>query len=507
LGQILSRSVETFELRLNGNNATKSEFIAKELNVTTPNDIESCSVQIFDGINRLKDELDLLESANAVIDIDGDDASKLICDLTVNEKSRLTATIGASHDMHAMSQLNGSLSVGIRNVFGGGEKVDLAADLGLGTANDSAFKSSSPRLGDSMFDDDDNGSNQSANVSSSTAQNRSIYNIVHNTSNQYSITFSKPRVDMSWLSPIFGEDDIDKMRRSQLMVKAFQQKLDRTRSSSYCEDSLGTTSSMMSWNGEHSVSYHYHLRSLIPTVAGNVNGGGVGMDAISSPSVADESTIMSTKSSVSYRFVRDRRDHPSVPTKGYMVSAEVECAGLGGDADFVKAMASWHGHWSLPEIGGVLNFGVQSGFVMPWKRAMHRMMGKENGSGDRHIRIIDRIIPLGGLQLRGFEHAQIGPRDRNDYVHCDLLCSFGVSLCVPIQQWLYGNVFANISHCELMNNVHSIRDIIDRRIASVGVSGIIPFPVGRLEIGYAHPLWTRNNPFSPFFWAFDVQFF
>lgn len=123
-----------------------------------------------------------------MIDIDRDDASKLICDLTVKEKSRLTATIGASHDMHAMSQLNGSLSVGIRNVFGCGEKVDLAADLGLGTANDSAFtssSSSSPR-GDPMFEDDDY---HPPSSSSAPAQNRSIYNIVHNTSNQYSITF------------------------------------------------------------------------------------------------------------------------------------------------------------------------------------------------------------------------------------------------------------------------------------------------------------------------------
>ena len=192
-----------------------------------------------------------------------------------------------------------------------------------------------------------------------------------------------------------------------------------------------------------------------------------------------------------------------------MMSAEVEMAGLGGDADFLKAMTSFHGHWKvLPEMGGILNFGLQSGFVMPWKRAVYkRVSGESNPSGDRHIRIIDRIIPLGGLQLRGFEHAQIGPRDRNDYVHCDLLCSAGISLSVPIQQWLYGNLFANVSHCDLMNNVHSMKDMIDNRVASLGVSAIIPFPVGRLEIGYAHSLWTRGNPFSPFFWAFDVQFF
>ena len=51
LGRILSRSIDSFELNINGNATTKSEFIERELNVRTPDDIESCSVQIFDGIN------------------------------------------------------------------------------------------------------------------------------------------------------------------------------------------------------------------------------------------------------------------------------------------------------------------------------------------------------------------------------------------------------------------------------------------------------------------------
>ena len=127
---------------------------------------------------------------------------------------------------------------------------------------------------------------------------------------------------MSWLSPLLGEHQIDRLRKSNLMIKAFQQKLDRSRSSSYYEDSLGTTSSMMSWNGEHSVSSQYHLRSLIQTLSVSGNGA----DAISSPAVADESAMMSTKSLISYQFMRDRRDHPSVPTKGYRMSAELEVA-------------------------------------------------------------------------------------------------------------------------------------------------------------------------------------
>ena len=52
LNQILSQSVESFELNVTGNQSTKYDFIQNELNVTTPsNNIENCSIQILDGIN------------------------------------------------------------------------------------------------------------------------------------------------------------------------------------------------------------------------------------------------------------------------------------------------------------------------------------------------------------------------------------------------------------------------------------------------------------------------
>lgn len=526
LNKILSQSVQSFQLNVHGNAHTNYAFIAEELDVSTPNSIDNCSLQIFDGIQRLKDELEVINTANAVIDVDSDDPSKLVCDLTMKERSRLTATIGASHDVHATSQLNGSLSVGVRNLFGNGEKLDLSADLGLGTTNQSSLSLSRKSSVDSA------NAHEHDEDAPAAAPKSSIYNIVHNTSNQYSITFSKPRVKLPFVDkelvqqlPIFNDE------KSNLVIKGFQQKLDRSRSSSYREDSLGSTVSLISYNQQHCLSYNYHLRSLIPTLTlSDANGvqqnvAMVGGDAISSPSIADESTMMSTKSSVSYRFVKDTRNHPSVPSQGYLVTNETELSGLGGDVDFLKMSNSLYYHYSLPRITtnvdppdvtakwkAILNIGVQTGFVLPWKRrllsaAKRSHVNDRSVYGDRHIRIIDRLIPMGGLQLRGFEHGQVGPKDRSDYVHCDFLLAGGISLCMPVAQWLYANVFVNVSHCQLLRNIHSMQDIVNSGCASTGISAIIPFPVGRLEVGYAHPLKVNDNPFSSLFWAFDVQYF
>lgn len=51
LNQILSQSMKTFQLNINGNQTTKYDFIKDEFNVTTPDTIDNCSIQIFDGIN------------------------------------------------------------------------------------------------------------------------------------------------------------------------------------------------------------------------------------------------------------------------------------------------------------------------------------------------------------------------------------------------------------------------------------------------------------------------
>ena len=154
--------------------------------------------------------------------MDGDDRAKLVCELKLKEKSRLTASIGASHDMHAMSSLNGQLSVGIRNLFGAAEKLDFSADLGLATRKPS----------------DGSGSGAADYLSA-----------VQNTSNEYAMTLTKPRYE-----PLPG------LAKGTLLLKAFKQSLDRTLSSSYKEDSVGATSMFLSHDKRHSLAYNYHLR-------------------------------------------------------------------------------------------------------------------------------------------------------------------------------------------------------------------------------------------------------
>ena len=51
LNQILTQSMKSFQLNINGNQTTKYEFIKDELDVNTPDTIDNCSIQIFDGIN------------------------------------------------------------------------------------------------------------------------------------------------------------------------------------------------------------------------------------------------------------------------------------------------------------------------------------------------------------------------------------------------------------------------------------------------------------------------
>lgn len=51
LNQILSQTMKTFQLNVNGNQTTKYDFIKDEIDVNTPDTIDNCSIQIFDGIS------------------------------------------------------------------------------------------------------------------------------------------------------------------------------------------------------------------------------------------------------------------------------------------------------------------------------------------------------------------------------------------------------------------------------------------------------------------------
>mmetsp|Transcript_90064 Transcript_90064/g.110231 ORF Transcript_90064/g.110231 Transcript_90064/m.110231 type:complete len:529 (-) Transcript_90064:117-1703(-) len=482
LTKILNKSVESYKLKCKGNNATLKEFIDQEIGIKTPETINSCSLKVLNAGNALESELDLFDEITFEIDMDNDDPSQLNIDMSGKEKSRLTASVGASHDMTSLSQLNGEMSVGIRNIFGKGERLNISCNLGLGTTNE-----------------------------------YNIYNIVNNVSNEYNISFYKPRIQLEY-NPFKLIND-NELYKTSFLTKIFQESIDRSKCSSYREHRLGNTTYLINSNNKHNLYFNYHLRSLIPSSRlsniGNIN---PPSDAIS-PSVGDEQ-FPSVKSSIGYKYINDTRNHISIPSKGYLINFETEIAGCllkTGDVDFIKTNGIFNYHLTLPfnNIKPILNIGIQCGFVIPWKRKLLNLTKNNKlinnliigNNKDSYVRIIDRIIPMAGLKLRGFEHAQIGPRDRNDYVHCDFLLSHGISLILPLYNWLYFNIFYNSTHCALIDNINTSKDLIDSGRISAGTSLLIPFPIGRFEIGYAHPIKTNDDPFTKMFWAFDVSFY
>jgi len=104
-------------------------------------------------------------------------------------------------------------------------------------------------------------------------------------------------------------------------------------------------------------------------------------------------------SAVNARIVRDTTDDRTRPTKGTItsVSGEYGGGGLGGDDNFVKALADWNGFYS-------------------WRpdHTIH-LRGRVGGifqNTSKHVPIFDRFY-LGGIDtIRGFAYTDLSPRDR-----------------------------------------------------------------------------------------------
>jgi len=100
-------------------------------------------------------------------------------------------------------------------------------------------------------------------------------------------------------------------------------------------------------------------------------------------------------SSIGYSLVRDRRNDPVDPTRGYRLTWNQDVAGLGGDVNYFKQ-----------ELKGAVYRGVASGFTLTGKLTA----GLIEGWNDDDIRINNRFYK-GGNSFRGFDTAGFGPRE------------------------------------------------------------------------------------------------
>jgi outer membrane protein insertion porin family len=108
------------------------------------------------------------------------------------------------------------------------------------------------------------------------------------------------------------------------------------------------------------------------------------------------------KSSLTHTISHDKRDDPSLPSKGYLIKSMQEYAGLGkSDVRFLKANLEGQYVETFQELWPRTHFlfGAKCGLL--W-----------NLQKDTPTKITDRFFVGGATDVRGFKEYGIGPKDR-----------------------------------------------------------------------------------------------
>ncbi|KAJ1653349.1 hypothetical protein IWQ61_006514 [Dispira simplex] len=199
-----------------------------------------------------------------------------------------------------------------------------------------------------------------------------------------------------------------------------------------------------------------------------------------SPSVRLEAGH-SLKSGVYFSMLQDRRDNPTLPTRGYMWKWYSELAGLGGDVRFLKNEGQTQ--YSLPlGRGFALSHTTRAGLLQPLQNDT--------------TRISDRFFLGGPNSLRGFRPFGVGPRDQRDALGGDFYWSSGLSLLTPLpnidSENLKGHLWANAGGLAQLNAntpLHqSVRESLCRPTSSVGLGLLFQYSMVRLELNFCLPL-------------------
>ena len=254
--------------------------------------------------------------------------------------------------------------------------------------------------------------------------------------------------------------------------------------------------------GRHELSYNGVWRQIT----------GLARDA--SPTVRGDAGD-SVKSSLTHTWMKDRRDNPQLPTKGYFNKSTVELAGWGplqGDVAFGKAEVEAQGAIPVPmpgiqdESGVSLTTGFRAGLLYPLP------LGAESES--KPSRINDRFQLGGPTDVRGFRLSGLGPRDGSDAVGGDVYAAGSANLLFPIPRVgkdrpLRFQIFANggrllalktpklegtdgeKSRQALSSTVAELGNGLPSMAAGFGL--VYAHPVARFELNFSLPLVLRKG--------------
>jgi outer membrane protein insertion porin family len=199
------------------------------------------------------------------------------------------------------------------------------------------------------------------------------------------------------------------------------------------------------------------------------------------------------KSSVTTGLLYNTIDDVANPHSGFYASLALEVAGLGGDAQFVKASGRARYYQTLSEELDVVGLVTAGGG--------HIQGYGDEGNGLRTFDLFkssDRII-------RGFEYNGIGPFDAatlehlggESYLHASAEAQFPMP-AIPESFGLRGAVFADAATVFGNNEAEDIPGLtvagtaMDFR-ASVGAGLIWASPFGPLRVDYAYPILKEDT--------------
>ncbi len=202
-------------------------------------------------------------------------------------------------------------------------------------------------------------------------------------------------------------------------------------------------------------------------------------------------------SSLAQTLTYDERDNRFEPSRGYYVALSNEAAGLGGTVRYLRSTITTGNYFPYNE-DWVFSILTDTGYVF--------------GLGNQDVRINDRFF-IGGDNLRGFETAGIGPRDRltRDALGGDLYTTATAEMRFPLglpeELGISGRAFIDAG--TLLNLGNSDPDINDTgkiRVAyGFGLAWKSPF--GPVRLDFALPLVKEDFDQTEFFrFSFGTRF-
>lgn len=205
------------------------------------------------------------------------------------------------------------------------------------------------------------------------------------------------------------------------------------------------------------------------------------VDATASVYIKQQAGKRST-SALSSRLTYDTTDSRLEPTEGFLGRIDTEVAGLGGDAQYVKARVGGTYYHPIRE-KWILSLLGEGGYVVGW--------------GGEDVRINERFF-IGGSTFRGFEEGGVGARDQatkdalggNHFWRGSAELAFPSGL--PEDLGVRGHVFTDFGSVGSIDQ--SGAGILDEQSIRVSAGGGVTWrsPMGPVRVDLAVPVMKED---------------